>query len=70
MPAENYYVIVQGPVNFNALKFATQYAFSRCSIVECLVYDETKPTKVHIVPRPGSAAGEAMRVLNRKTCGG
>jgi all-trans-8'-apo-beta-carotenal 15,15'-oxygenase len=61
---ENYYVIVQGPVNFNAFKFATQYAFSRCSIVECLVYDETKPTRVHIVPRPGSAAdGQPVRVL-------
>lgn len=61
---ENYYVIVQGPVNFNAFKFATQYAFSRCSIVECLVYDESQPTKVHIVPRPGgAAAGEPIRVL-------
>ena len=53
----DYYVVVAGPVNFDAAKFVTQYFTSRCSIAECLVYDPSKPTKVHLVPRPRGAAG-------------
>ncbi len=28
----------------------------KCSIAECIVYDERLRTKVHLVPRPGSSA--------------
>jgi all-trans-8'-apo-beta-carotenal 15,15'-oxygenase len=53
----DYYMVVAGPVNFDAAKFVTQYFTSRCSIAECLVYNPSKPTKVHLVPRPKGAAG-------------
>jgi all-trans-8'-apo-beta-carotenal 15,15'-oxygenase len=53
----DYYVVVAGPVNFDAAKFVTQYFTSRCSIAECLVYNPAVATKVHLVPRPKGAAG-------------
>jgi hypothetical protein len=53
----DYYVVVAGPVNFDAAKFVTQYFTSRCSIAECLVYDPAVATKVHLVPRLKGAAG-------------
>jgi all-trans-8'-apo-beta-carotenal 15,15'-oxygenase len=53
----DYYVVVAGPVNFDAAKFVTQYFTSRCSIAECLVYEPSKATKAHLVPRPRGAAG-------------
>eukprot|EP00882_Tetradesmus_deserticola_P005777 GHRQ01006082.1.p1 GENE.GHRQ01006082.1~~GHRQ01006082.1.p1 ORF type:complete len:350 (+),score=137.95 GHRQ01006082.1:568-1617(+) len=61
----DYYVVVAGPVNFDAAKFATQYLTSRCSIAECLVYDPSQTTKVHLVPRPqGAAAGTAAYIMD------
>lgn len=35
----------------------------RCSIAECIQYDESLPTRVHLVPRPGSGATAKARVL-------
>ncbi|KAF6256619.1 carotenoid oxygenase [Scenedesmus sp. NREL 46B-D3] len=61
----DYYVVIAGPVNFDAPKFVSQYLTSRCSIAECLVYDPSKPTKVHLVPRPnGAAAGTAAYIMD------
>lgn len=40
------------------LQFLFEYTTSRCSIAECLVYNPSQPTKVHLVPRPRGNAGE------------
>eukprot|EP00879_Flechtneria_rotunda_P011797 GHRR01012324.1.p1 GENE.GHRR01012324.1~~GHRR01012324.1.p1 ORF type:complete len:443 (+),score=168.86 GHRR01012324.1:948-2276(+) len=61
----DYYVVVVGPVDFSVSKFVTEYFTSRCSIAECLLYDPSKPSKVHLVPRPaGAAAGTAPYVMD------
>jgi all-trans-8'-apo-beta-carotenal 15,15'-oxygenase len=58
---EDYYVISLGPIDFDLGKFVTQYMTSRCSIAECMEYKPTeKLTTVHLVPRPGGKAGEAL----------
>jgi all-trans-8'-apo-beta-carotenal 15,15'-oxygenase len=58
---EDYYVVVMGPIVFSPSKFITEYITSRCSIAECLVYDPSTPTKIHLVPRPKAAAGRKGR---------
>lgn len=46
------------------LQFLTQYFTSQCSIAECLMYDSSQPTKVHLIPRPkGAAAGSKPYIL-------
>jgi all-trans-8'-apo-beta-carotenal 15,15'-oxygenase len=62
--SEDYYIVVAGPIDFSPGKFVTEYFTSRCSIAECLVYDPTKQTKVHLIPRPrGKAAGAKVQIL-------
>lgn len=54
---EHYYVLLLGPIKFDVNKFVTQYLLSRCSIAECLVYNEDGPSRVMLVPRPGRPGG-------------
>lgn len=64
---EHYYVLLMGPITFDAARFATEYVLGRCSIAECLKYDEAgkKSTKVMLFPRPGRPSGKRLepRVL-------
>jgi hypothetical protein len=41
-------------------KVATKYMFGRACIAECIVWDAGKKTRVHLVPRPGSAAAQSV----------
>lgn len=46
------------------MQFLTQYFTSQCSIAECLMYDPSQPTKVHLIPRPkGAAAGTKPYIM-------
>lgn len=38
------------------LRTSPGWRTGKCSIAECIVYDERLPTKVQLVPRPGSSA--------------
>ncbi|EFJ44398.1 hypothetical protein VOLCADRAFT_95405 [Volvox carteri f. nagariensis] len=68
--SEHYYIALLGPVEFDPIKFATQYIWSRCSIAECLVYNPSRPARVVLVPRPGRPSGRALspRVLETDPC--
>jgi all-trans-8'-apo-beta-carotenal 15,15'-oxygenase len=55
---ENYYIIVEGPVQFSVQKFLREYLLSRCSVAECLVYEPSEQTRVHVIPRHKGQAGE------------
>ena len=54
---EHYYVVVEGPVQFDVNKFLGKYLWSNCSVAECLVYNREQPTQVHLIPRDQNAAG-------------
>ncbi|KAI8475714.1 MAG: retinal pigment epithelial membrane protein-domain-containing protein, partial [Monoraphidium minutum] len=56
---EHYYVLVEGPINFDLGKFLGSYLFSKCSVAACLVFDETRKTRVHLIPRGAGAGGAA-----------
>lgn len=53
---EKYYVLLQNPTRLNFRKLLFEYVPGRCSIAECIQYDDSLPTRVHLVPRPGSGA--------------
>jgi hypothetical protein len=54
---ENYYIVVEGPVQFSVQKFLQDYLLSRCSVAECLVYEPGEQTRVHVIPRHKGQAG-------------
>eukprot|EP00200_Dunaliella_tertiolecta_P013904 CAMPEP_0202391636 /NCGR_PEP_ID=MMETSP1127-20130417/91940_1 /ASSEMBLY_ACC=CAM_ASM_000462 /TAXON_ID=3047 /ORGANISM="Dunaliella tertiolecta, Strain CCMP1320" /LENGTH=687 /DNA_ID=CAMNT_0048994083 /DNA_START=45 /DNA_END=2107 /DNA_ORIENTATION=- len=48
---DNWYVLVAPPVAFNGQRFATSYMLGDVSFSECLDFDSTQPSKIHLVPR-------------------
>lgn len=58
----NYYVFLENPMSLDLWKMATKYMFGKPCIAECIVWDEKKQTRVHLIPRPGSAAAAASTV--------
>ena len=59
---QNYYVLFQSPVTLNQLPFVLG---QKCA-GECLSFDKSRPTRVHLIPRPGSPAKAA--VLEMESC--
>lgn len=57
----NYYILFSNPVRLDTTKVLTQYMFARCSIAECLVYDPSKPMRVHLVPRDAKSSTDAQQ---------
>jgi len=53
---ENYYGIIENPTRFDVWKMVTEMTFGKCSLAECISFDRSKSTKVHLIPRPGKAA--------------
>ncbi|KAG2494565.1 hypothetical protein HYH03_007331 [Edaphochlamys debaryana] len=58
---EHWYGLIVGPITLQPAKFASQYMLGRCSIAECLVFDEAKPTRIMFFPRPGRPSGKALK---------
>ncbi|KAL4438663.1 hypothetical protein ABPG77_006267 [Micractinium sp. CCAP 211/92] len=59
----NYYIFLESPMSLDLWKMATQYMFGKACIAECIVWDEKKKTKVHLIPRPGAAPGAQRRTI-------
>jgi all-trans-8'-apo-beta-carotenal 15,15'-oxygenase len=53
-------------VSLDLWKVATKYMFGRACIAECIVWDAGKKTRVHLVPRPGSAAAQSVSGARRR----
>ena len=50
---DQHYVVLENPIKMNFAKLLTKYAFAKACLAECLEYEGTKPTKIHVIPRPG-----------------
>jgi len=59
---EKHYIFIENPISLNLGKLVTKYMFGKACIAECLKYDTTKSTKIHVIPRPGSTAPGAPAV--------
>lgn len=60
----NYYVFLESPMSLDLWKMATKYMFGKACIAECIIWDEKKKTRVHLIPRPGAALGARQRVID------
>jgi len=52
--SEHYYVLFQNPTKLDLRKLLFEYVPGKCGIAECIIYDESLPTRVHLIPRPAS----------------
>ena len=50
---ESHYVFLENPIRLDLWRMATQYAFSKACLAECLQFDRSLPARVHLIPRPG-----------------
>jgi all-trans-8'-apo-beta-carotenal 15,15'-oxygenase len=48
---DNHYILVQNPVRMDVAKLVTEYVTAKCGIAQCLKYDPTQPTRIHVVQR-------------------
>eukprot|EP00884_Botryococcus_braunii_P006857 jgi/Botrbrau1/16172/Bobra.0272s0007.1 len=53
---ENYYVLLENPIRMNFGKLLTKYMLGQACLAECLEFVSSKPTTVHLLPRPNKAA--------------
>jgi len=53
------FILVAPPVSFNPGRFASAYMLGDCSFFECLDFDASQPSRVHLIPRkPGGGAAK------------
>ena len=50
---EHYYIALENPMRLDLTKMATEYALGRACLAECLKFDPSRRTKIHLIPRPG-----------------
>ena len=50
---DQHYVVLENPIKMNFGKLLSKYAFAKACLAECLEYEATKPTKIHVITRPG-----------------
>ena len=50
---DQHYVILENPIKMNFGKLLGKYAFAKACLAECLEYQPSKPTKIHVIKRPG-----------------
>jgi len=50
---DHWYVVLMGPMRFDMRRFFTEYAASRTSLAELLVYDKAGRSQILFYPRPG-----------------
>jgi all-trans-8'-apo-beta-carotenal 15,15'-oxygenase len=51
---EHYYIFVENPIRLDLGKIVTKYMWGKACIAECLVFDPSKKTRIHMFPRPGT----------------
>lgn len=56
---EHYYIVLENPMRLDLAKMAFQYTLGRACLAECLKFDGRKPTKIHLIPRPGRLGEQA-----------
>ena len=54
-----HYIFIENPIRLDLGKMLTKYMFGRACIAECLVFDASKKTKIHVIARPSSDAVQA-----------
>lgn len=68
---DQHYVILENPIKMNFGKLLSKYAFAKACLAECLEYQPSKPTKIHVIKRPGkqsSVLGEFWPMPWLLTC--
>ena len=50
---DEHYIVLENPIKMNFRKLLGKYAFAKACLAECLEYQAGKPTKIHIITRPG-----------------
>jgi len=50
---ENYYVLLENPISLDFGKLLTKYMLGRACLAECLTYEPSRRTRVHLLARPG-----------------
>ena len=50
---ENYYIALENPISMDFSTLLLRYMTGRACLAECLKYDPSKRTKIHLIPRPG-----------------
>ncbi len=50
---DHYYIALENPMRLDLAKMATKYALGRACLAECLKFDPSRRTKIHLIPRPG-----------------
>jgi len=53
LATDNYYIALENPIGMNFAKLLTQYTFGRACLAECLEFQRERPTRIHVIPRPG-----------------
>lgn len=50
---DEHYVILENPIEMNFGRLLGKYALAKACLAECLEYKADKPTKIHVITRPG-----------------
>ncbi|DBB06748.1 hypothetical protein WJX82_009214 [Trebouxia sp. C0006] len=50
---DQHYIVLENPINMNFGKLLTKYTVAKACLAECLQYESSKPTKIHVIKRPG-----------------
>ncbi|CAL8467343.1 g6880 [Coccomyxa elongata] len=59
---EHYYIALENPMRLDLTKMATKYALGSACLAECLKFDPSRRTKIHLIPRPGLLGRTLQRV--------
>ena len=50
---DEHYVILENPIQMNFRRLLGKYTLAKACLAECLEYKADKPTKIHVITRPG-----------------
>ena len=60
---ETHYIFVENPIRLDLKKFLLEYMFGKACIAECLMFDKSMDTKIHVIPRPGKGNQQDYKVF-------
>eukprot|EP00890_Picochlorum_soloecismus_P003786 jgi/Picsp_1/4408/NSC_01914-R1_carotenoid oxygenase len=60
---EMHYIFVENPIRLDLKKFLLEYLFGKACIAECLMFDRSMDTKIHVIPRPGKGNESECKVF-------
>lgn len=61
---DQHYIILENPIKMNFGRLLGKYAFAKACLAECLEYQDTKPTKIHVIARPGKQSSVLGMLLH------